>query len=246
MIKGPIYEPKGKANEYAELALNIYNGCTHGCVYCYAPSVLRKDAEEFRTAAPRDEIMKKLETQLKNSGGFFKGRMVHLCFTCDPYPRGVDTKLTDDIIDLLHSNEVNVQILTKNGTEIMDRILPRLGKNDSVGVTVSCSERMRLAIEPNAAPVGSRLNLLWFARCKNIPTWVSCEPVYEPQFIFDLIKNGDYIDLFKIGKLNYQKSEIDWSEFGHECERLCRQYGRNYLIKNDLRHEMEAGLDPGR
>ena len=26
-----IYEPKGKAGEYAKYAVNLYNGCTHGC-----------------------------------------------------------------------------------------------------------------------------------------------------------------------------------------------------------------------
>ena len=29
----PIYEPKGKAREYADLALNIYTGCPNGCEY---------------------------------------------------------------------------------------------------------------------------------------------------------------------------------------------------------------------
>ena len=30
-----IYEPKGKAKEYAGLAFDIYKGCTHGCLYCF-------------------------------------------------------------------------------------------------------------------------------------------------------------------------------------------------------------------
>ena len=29
----PIYEPKGRAGEYCGLAINIYNGCNHGCTY---------------------------------------------------------------------------------------------------------------------------------------------------------------------------------------------------------------------
>jgi DNA repair photolyase len=33
-----IYEPKGKAGEYAPLALNLYAGCSHGCTYCFAPT----------------------------------------------------------------------------------------------------------------------------------------------------------------------------------------------------------------
>ena len=29
----PIYEPKGKAKEYGDYALNIYTGCPHSCYY---------------------------------------------------------------------------------------------------------------------------------------------------------------------------------------------------------------------
>lgn len=35
MITHPIYEPKGKAREYAELALEVYKTCSHMCKYCY-------------------------------------------------------------------------------------------------------------------------------------------------------------------------------------------------------------------
>ena len=34
----PIYEPRGAAKEYGDLALNIYTGCPHRCFYCFAPS----------------------------------------------------------------------------------------------------------------------------------------------------------------------------------------------------------------
>lgn len=37
-----IYEPKGRAREYAPLACNLYMGCTHGCKYCYAPACMYK------------------------------------------------------------------------------------------------------------------------------------------------------------------------------------------------------------
>lgn len=32
-----IYEPKGRAKEYADLALNDYIGCENACVYCLHP-----------------------------------------------------------------------------------------------------------------------------------------------------------------------------------------------------------------
>ena len=33
-----IYEPRGKAAEYSPLAANLYAGCGHGWLYCYAPA----------------------------------------------------------------------------------------------------------------------------------------------------------------------------------------------------------------
>ena len=38
-----IYEPKGKAAEYAYLAINHYTGCVGGCDYpCYMADMFRK------------------------------------------------------------------------------------------------------------------------------------------------------------------------------------------------------------
>lgn len=42
-----IYEPKGAAKEYSELAVNLYLGCNHGCKYCFAPRCMFKTKEEY-------------------------------------------------------------------------------------------------------------------------------------------------------------------------------------------------------
>lgn len=33
-----IYKTTGRAREYSELAVNLYQGCAHACAYCYAPA----------------------------------------------------------------------------------------------------------------------------------------------------------------------------------------------------------------
>ncbi|WP_278658789.1 hypothetical protein [Ruthenibacterium lactatiformans] len=61
----PIYEPRGRAREYGELAVNIYTGCNHGCFYCYAPSVLHQCREKFEEVQPRNGIVEAVLQQLE-------------------------------------------------------------------------------------------------------------------------------------------------------------------------------------
>ena len=117
----PIYEPRGAAKEYGDLALNIYTGCPHRCFYCFAPSVLRRDREAFHAnVQPRDGIIEATRRQLEKEQ--ITGKLIHLCFTCDPYPTGYDTTPTREIIKLLKEHGNHVQILTKpRCDEFIDR-----------------------------------------------------------------------------------------------------------------------------
>lgn len=237
----PIYKPSGEALEYGDYALNIYTGCPHGCYYCFAPSVLRRYRETFHGhVEPRKDIYKETGAQLYRDN--ITGKLIHLCFTCDPYPLGIDNIVTRDIIKLLKNSGNHVQILTKNGIGAM-RDLDLLDERDWIGITYAgyqCSPVQCPKEEPNAGWPIDRFRLLVTAKNKGIKTWVSCEPVFDAASIFKLIQTGEYIDYFKIGKLNYHPSDINWGDFGRECERLCKQYGRNYMIKDGLRKAMEG------
>lgn len=230
-MNNPIYVPKGRAKEYGDYALNIYTGCTHRCTYCFVPAVLRKDKEVFHIdVRPRDGILEATQRQLASGG--IRDKLIHLCFTCDPYPADVDTTVTREIIKTIKASGNHVQILTKGGDQAL-RDFDLLDENDWFGVTISgCDE-----IEPGAAPNHERIEALHSAPCE---TWISYEPVYNPETVYFGIKYYDFIDLYRIGKLNYHPSDIDWGAFGRECERLCQEYGRNYYIKDDLRKCMEA------
>lgn len=235
MLK-PIYEPRSRAREYCDLAVNIYTGCNHGCVYCYAPRVLRKSKEEFAEVRPREEIVQSVKRQIEREK--ITGKMIQLCFTCDPYPAQIDTEPTRDIIKAIKESGNNVQILTKGGFRA-ERDFDLLDEGDNFGVTISGDNEDMKRNEPNAAHYIERILTLGRAKKRGIKTWVSCEPVYSAEEVYRLIETGAYIDFFKIGKLNYLSSHINWAEFGAECERLCKEYGRDYYIKEDLRAEME-------
>jgi len=235
----PIYEPRGKAKEYCDLAINIYTGCNHGCVYCYAPRVLHRTREQFTAVEPRKGLVDALKKQLAAED--IKGREIQLCFTCDPYPADIDTIITREVIEVIKNSGNHVRILTKGGNR-GERDFDLLDSGDWFGVTVAGNGTATLENEPKAAPLYERIITLENAHEKGIKTWVSCEPVYTPQEVYDLIIYPWYIDQYKIGKLNYAPSDIDWSVFGHECERLCKEHGRNYYIKEDLRKLMHPEL----
>lgn len=65
-----IYKPKGRAREYSEYALNIYNGCNFGCKYCFAPLVLKKKKEDFHeNVKERENFLAKVESDCKKIAG---------------------------------------------------------------------------------------------------------------------------------------------------------------------------------
>lgn len=221
-----IYKPTGAAGEYGDYALNIYTGCPHNCFYCFAPNVLHKDRKEFHTnCEPRDNIVEGTAHFLESSK--LTDKLVHLCFTCDPYPTGYDSKATREIIKLLKKSGNHVQILTKGDGR---RDFDLLDENDWYGITLDGSE----GIAPK------RMKALLEASEKGIRTWVSFEPVVNAETVLAQIGVvASFVDKVKIGKLNYHKSDINWKEFGEAAETLCKELGLEYYIKDALRKEME-------
>lgn len=105
-----IYEPKGKALEYCERAANLYRGCGHGCLYCYAPGALRMKHGALHNPKPRPGVL----TALAKDAPKHAGRECLLCFTTDPYhPASDDT--TREAIRILQASGCRVTILTKGG-----------------------------------------------------------------------------------------------------------------------------------
>ncbi len=234
-----IYEPRGRAGEYAPLAVNLYRGCGHGCIYCYAPEATFIDRQEFIKATPRQGIIEKLE---KDAPQAVEGRPegnVLLCFTCDPYqPINDIHELTRQAIEILHKNGFNVTVLTKGGKRA-ERDFDLLRSGDEFATTLTfLDEQKSRQWEPEAAIPEERIEALRKTHELGIKTWVSLEPVIEPAESIEIIRQThSFVDLFKVGKLNYHPrgKEIDWHKFLQECIATLKQYGCQYYIKKDLR-----------
>ena len=239
-----IYEPKGRAKEYADLAVNNYIGCQHQCVYCFAPSVMRSDRETYhQTVKPRtDAIYKWFEhdcIEMEKNGDT---RRVHMNFVSDPYPEiEEDLRLTRYCIKTAMKHGVGINILTKGKYDIVSRDF-ELFKDAGVHFGVTCSfsdDEKRKEWEPNASSVDDRIRLLSEAHEMGIFTWVSMEPVVFPDeamLFFDYAQRRGVVDLWKVGKLNYHphEKEVDWVKFREDFRSLAGDLGAKYIIKKDL------------
>lgn len=236
-----IYQPKGRALEYAARAANLYRGCSHGCEYCFAPRTTRKDKDLFHSEEfirPRKDVLKHLIVDAKKYAGC--PHNVLLSFTSDPYqPIEEDLKITREAIKILNGENIGVTILTKGGALAeRDFDILKLNPANQFGVTLTCVNSVASEEwEPGAAMPFERVNSLRIAQAQGIYTYVSLEPVLDPERVYELIcATHKFVNFYKIGKLNYHPhaKTIDWVKFRENVKALLLNYGKDFMLKKDL------------
>jgi DNA repair photolyase len=236
-----IYEPKGRALEYAELAVNLYNGCSHGCQYCYAPAVMHKTKEDFFWNPQPRKILNLLEKDVTEMVVNCDEREVLMCFSCDPYQQ-IDEihKLTRSAINMFIDNDIHFSILTKGGyrSERDFDLIQWASDLCRYGATlVFATDDYCHMHEPFAEPNSGRIAALKKAHELSIFTWVSIEPSWSYWHTEQIIlQTHGFVDEYKIGKLNYHthSKEVDWKDYKNKVVDLCESLGVNYILKNDL------------
>lgn len=234
-----IYEPRGRAKEYSALACNLSRGCSHGCLYCYAPSIQFTTRQNWTAnISPRNRILDQLKLDAEEMKGDL--RTILFCFLCDPYqPIDIEYKLTRSALEILGEKRFRVQILTKGGRRAL-RDFDLLKKYKfMLGSTVLFSDdKLRKKWEPHASPIEERIEVIKEAHRGGIFTWVSLEPVIEAKEALKVIEAlHEYVDFWKVGKLNHMASVerlTDWAAFYVEVTELLLGLGADYYIKNDL------------
>jgi DNA repair photolyase len=242
MNRSVIYEPRGRAREYAPLALNLYRGCLNGCRYCFAPTATFTKRGRFHDPAyirPRPEILAALEEQARRMAG--DQRQILLSFTSDPYqPLEKEARITRRALEILMAHHLTVTILTKGGGWGLDRDrdLLSMTPGNAWGVTLTHDDPLvSFKWEPKAALPLNRIGSLYFAKKFGLKTWVSFEPVIDPEAAYRLLEaTHEFVDLYKVGKLNYHPlaREIDWQRFKGEMEERLTRFGKPYYLERDL------------
>lgn len=105
----------------------------------------------------------------------------------------------------------------------------------SVTISYGLTQSMRLSEQPNTL---EKLIVLKKAKQQGIKTNILYAPVFEWDFVYGHICTNDWCDTILIDLPATPREDVDWAEFGHKCEYLCKKYGRSYKISRALRERM--------
>lgn len=242
---GVIYQPAGRAGEYSHLAVNLYVGCNHRCVYCYGKDVMR-NPDFHKIQAVRNGVIEKLAKEAPDYAR--TDERVLLCFACDPYQLlDEEEKVTRAAIEILRANDVPFQVLTKGGMRAA-RDFDLYGPYDAFGTTLTLlDEEQSRQYEPGAALPADRIAAIKLAKEKDIETWVSLEPVLDAKQSLEIIRQThEFVDHFKIGTLNHISHKTlgletpNWRDFGKKVIQLCREFKTDFYIKKDLATHLDG------
>lgn len=237
-----IYSTVGAAKEYCDYAIDIYTGCPHGCKYCYASAKAKRKNRDFSYIKIKPHIFEATKEYMDEHKELF-GKMIFLGFESDPFPYGYDCSPTIKMIKLLKSYGCHIMFCTKG--IVPTEVFNLLDESDSVGITITCGDDMCKIYEPNSVLTSSRLKNLEIANRKGMETWISIEPVLEPNYIYSLLDsdNMKYVSKVKLGKLNHmeisdltgnKEDYIDWAAYGKKVISICEKNSINYIVKYAL------------
>jgi DNA repair photolyase len=257
-----IYVPKGPAREYSPLALNYIKGCDHGCVYCYVPKLMKHFDNGYVHSNVYIKEEETLIREIKRSAKKFENseKQVFLSFLTDPYSHfNNDTKLTRRVLLILLEHNIPVSILSKGGKNLLQDldVFKMFGKNMQIGGSLTfTSNEDSLKWEKNGALPKDRFETLEILHDNGIRTWASMEPViYTDQSLEIMEITSNYVDAYKIGKLNHFKKhedKFDWTKFLEDSVSIMRKNNKEFYIKKDLLefkteslflHENETNMD---
>jgi len=158
----------------AQNGMNIYRGCTHGCIYCDSRSACYQMKHSFEDIEVKKNAPELLEDALRRK----RSRcMIGTGAMCDPYMHcEEDLGLTRKCLEIIDRYGFGLAIQTKS-----DRILRDLDLLRSISRRAKCVVQMTLTtfdealcriVEPNVCTTKRRFEVLEILRDNNIPTVV--------------------------------------------------------------------------
>lgn len=257
VIKMHFVEAKGILS--AHNGMNLYRGCTHGCIYCDSRSKCYGFTHDFEDIEVKQNAELLLEQALRSKR---KKCMIGTGAMCDPYMHcEEELNLTRRCIELIERYGFGLAIQTKSDRVLRDmELFKKIQKQAKCVVQMTMTtydEDLCRILEPNVCTTKRRFEVLEIMRDNGIPTVVWMSPILP--FINDTRENieglleycvraGVYgIITFGMGMTlregdrEYFYQKLD-EHFPGMKSRYHRKYGYAYEIVSDHNRELMAIL----
>lgn len=234
--------------------MNLFRGCTHGCIYCDSRSKCYQMNHSFEDIEVKENSIELLEDRLKRKR---KKCMIGMGSMTDPYiNEELKLNYTRQAIEIINKYGFGLTLITKSSNIIRDLdLLKEINSKIKCVVQMTLTtydERLCRIIESNVSTTKERVETLIKLREAGIPTVVWMTPILP--YINDTKENVigilNYCKEAKVkgilcfgmgltlreGNREYFYSKLD-KYFPYLKDRYIREFGNSYVInsKNNYR-----------
>lgn len=234
--------------------MNLFRGCTYGCIYCDSRSKCYQMNHSFEDIEVKENSIELLEDRLKRKR---KKCMIGMGSMTDPYiNEELKLNYTRKALEIINKYGFGLTLITKSSNIIRDLdLLKEINSKTKCVVQMTLTtydERLCKIIEPNVSTTKERVETLIKLREAGIPTVVWMTPILP--YINDTKENVigilNYCKEAKVkgilcfgmgltlreGNREYFYSKLD-KYFPYLKDRYIREFGNSYVInsKNNYR-----------
>ena len=229
--------------------MNLYRGCTHGCIYCDSRSTCYQMNHKFEDIEVKENAIELLEDALKRKR---KKCMIGMGSMTDPYiPEELKLKHTRKALEVASKYGFGITLITKSNRVLRDLdLLKEINQKTKRVVQMTLTtydEELCKKIEPNVSTTKERFEALLTLRDAGIPTVVWLTPLLP--YINDTEENLlgilNYCKEAKVygilcfgigvtlrdGNREYFYAQLD-KKFPNLKEQYIKEYGNSYIINS--------------
>ena len=229
--------------------MNLYRGCTHGCIYCDSRSTCYQMNHKFEDIEVKENAIELLEDALKRKR---KKCMIGMGSMTDPYiPEELKLKHTRKALEVASKYGFGITLITKSNRVLRDLdLLKEINQKTKCVVQMTLTtydEELCKKIEPNVSTTKERFEALLTLRDAGIPTVVWLTPLLP--YINDTEENLlgilNYCKEAKVygilcfgigvtlrdGNREYFYAQLD-KKFPKLKEQYIKEYGNSYIINS--------------
>ncbi len=235
--------------------MNIYRGCTHGCIYCDSRSEVYGKTYDFEDVEIKTNALALIDRELSKKSK--KGMIVTGAMT-DPYiPLEKELMHTRKSLELIEKHGFGVALLTKSDLILRDvDILKRINEKTKCVVQMTLTtydEDLCKILEPNVCTTRRRFEVLKQLRQADIPTIVWLTPILpfindteeNIRGILSYCKNAGVKGILTFGigmSLRYGNREYYYKKLDEHFPNIKKEYMKKYGSSYGVKSQNNATL----